>query len=47
MGTKLTDQCMRLGMAIIVIALISLALHQFSSRASAVEPNPSSISYRR
>ena len=29
------DQCVRLGMAIIIIALISLALYQFSNRANA------------
>ncbi|MDP2295710.1 MAG: hypothetical protein Q8M24_09645 [Pseudolabrys sp.] len=29
------DQCVRLGMAIVVIALISLALYQFSNRANA------------
>ena len=46
MGTRLTDQCVRLGMAIVVIALISIALYQFSSRAGAFEPNASSISYR-
>ena len=34
----LLDQCVRLGMAIVVIALISIALYTFSGRASAVEP---------
>ena len=29
------DQCVRLGMAIIIIALISLELYQFSSRSQA------------
>jgi hypothetical protein len=29
------DQCVRLGMAIVIIALISLALYQFSNRAHA------------
>jgi uncharacterized membrane protein YtjA (UPF0391 family) len=43
--TRLTDQCVRLGMAIIVIALISLALYQFSGRAGAAA-NTSSISFR-
>lgn len=33
------DQCVRLGMALVIIALISIALYQFSGRASAVEPN--------
>jgi len=26
------DQCVRLGMALVIIALVSLALYQFSSR---------------
>ncbi len=43
--TRLTDQCVRLGMAIVVIALISLALYQFSSRAGAAS-HGSSISFR-
>jgi hypothetical protein len=34
----LLDQCVRLCMAIVVIALISIALYQFSGRASAIEP---------
>lgn len=34
----MVDQCVRLGMAIVIIALVSLALYQFSGRASAVEP---------
>lgn len=29
------DQCVRLGMAIVIIALISLALYQFSGRVHA------------
>lgn len=29
------NQCVRLGMAIVIIALISLALYQFSNRAHA------------
>lgn len=29
------DQCVRLGMAIVIIALISLALYQFSNRVHA------------
>lgn len=29
------DQCVRLGMAIVIIALISLALYQFGNRAQA------------
>lgn len=31
----MVDQCVRLGMAIVIIALISLALYQFSGRAHA------------
>jgi hypothetical protein len=34
------DQCVRLGMAIIIIALISLALYQFSNRAHARSHSP-------
>jgi hypothetical protein len=41
------DQCVRLGMAVAIIALVSVALYQFSSRASAVEPhNAGVIGYR-
>jgi len=29
------DQCVRLGMAIVIIALVSLALYQFSGRTHA------------
>jgi hypothetical protein len=43
----MTDQCVRLGLAIAVIAMISLALYQFSGRAGAVEPAFSGIGYRR
>jgi hypothetical protein len=43
--TRLTDQCVRLGMAIVVIALISVALYQFGNRAGAL-PNGGSITYR-
>jgi hypothetical protein len=42
----MTDQCVRLGMAIIIIALISIGLYQLSGRASAVEPNFNGIAYR-
>ena len=31
----MVDQCVRLGLAIVIIALISLALYQFSGRAHA------------
>lgn len=43
----MVDQCVRLGMAIVAIALISLALYQFSGRASAVEPHVGTFSIRR
>lgn len=39
MHANATDQWVRLGLAIAIIALISLCLHQFSGRASAVEPS--------
>lgn len=42
----MTDQCVRLGMAIVIIALISLGLYQFSGRAGAVEPNINGITFR-
>ncbi len=29
------DQCVRLGMAIVIIVLVSLALYQFSGRSNA------------
>jgi hypothetical protein len=42
----MADQWVRLGMAIVIIALISLGLYQFSGRAGAVEPNFHGITYR-
>ena len=36
----MVDQCVRLGMAIVIIALISLALYQFSGRAHARSVTP-------
>jgi hypothetical protein len=42
----MVDQCVRLGMAIAVIALISAALYQFSGRAGAFEPHAGSIGYQ-
>lgn len=39
----MVDQCVRLGMAIVVILLISAALYQFSGRAGAFEPSASGI----
>jgi len=38
-SAKPVDQWVHLGMAIVVIALVSLALYQFSGRARAFEPN--------
>jgi hypothetical protein len=40
------DQWVRLGMAIVVIALISVGLHQFSRHAIAVEPGFPAMTYR-
>ncbi|MFN3658542.1 MAG: hypothetical protein ACK4UO_14935 [Pseudolabrys sp.] len=42
----MADQWVRLGMAITIIALISLCLYQFSGRASAVEPRSHGIVWR-
>lgn len=42
----MADQWVRLSMAIIVIALISIGLYQFSGRAGAGEPNVNPISFR-
>ncbi len=39
----MADQWVRLGMAIIVIALISIGLYQFSGRAGVVERNVNPI----
>ena len=46
MGTKMVDQWVRLGMALVIIALVSIGLYQFSWRAGAVEPNYSGLSFR-
>ncbi len=46
MRVNVADQCVRLGMAIVIIALISISLYQFSRRASVVEPTFSGIAYR-
>ena len=40
------DQWVRLGMAIAIIALVSLGLYQFSGRANAGAPIVSGIAYR-
>lgn len=41
------DQCVRLGMALVIIALVSIALYQFGGRASAVEPGVSVLNVRK
>ena len=38
MHASVTDQCVRLAFAIILIALVSFALYQFAGRASAYAP---------
>ena len=43
MSAGLVDQCVRLGMAIVIIALISVTLYRFSGRANAIEPNIGAI----
>jgi len=43
---NMADQWVRLGMAIVIIALTSLGLYQFSGRASAIEPAFSGITFR-
>ena len=43
---RIVDQWVRLGMAIVVIALVSLALYQFSGRAGAFEPAVTGVPYR-
>lgn len=44
MQASVTDQCVRLGFAIVLIVLISLALYQFAGHASAFEPAASVVS---
>jgi hypothetical protein len=41
------DQWVRLGMALCVIALISISLYQFGGRAGAVEPAAITFSHPR
>ena len=38
-GMDMADQWVRLGMAIVIIALISIGLYQFSARAGGIDPN--------
>jgi hypothetical protein len=42
----MADQWVRLGMAIVIIALISLGLYQFGGRAGAVEPRYHGLNFR-
>ena len=42
----MADQWVRLGMALVLIALVSISLHAFSSRARAVEPSLAGVVYR-
>lgn len=42
----MADQWVRLGMAIVIIALISIGLYAFGGRAGAVEPGFTGIVYR-
>jgi hypothetical protein len=46
MRKSVADQWVRLGMAIVIIALISLGLYQFSGRASAVQPTLGGIAHQ-
>lgn len=46
-GLAMVDQCVRLGIAIAVIALISIGLYQFSGRAGAGEPALRSVPFPR
>jgi hypothetical protein len=43
----MADQWVRLGMAITIIALISIGLYQFGARAGAIAPAAPSITYAR
>ncbi len=43
----MTDQCVRLGMTVVIIALVSIGLYQFSGHAGAVEPVVTDFSFRR
>ena len=43
----MADQWVRLGMAITIIALISVGLYQLGGRASAVQPASPPLAYQR
>lgn len=42
----MVDCWVRLGMALVLIALVSLGLYQFGGRAGAVEPHFTGMTYR-
>ena len=42
----MVDQCVRLGMAIVIIALVSIGLYQFGARAGMAQPNIDPITLR-
>jgi len=46
MRKSAADQWVRLGMAIVIIALISLGLYQFSGHASTLQPTLGGIVHR-
>lgn len=47
MRATMMDQCVRLAMAIIIIALVSITLYNFSSRTGSVAPSAvGDLSYR-
>jgi hypothetical protein len=43
----MADQWVRLGTAIIIIALISIGLYQLSGRANAIQPVSPVLAYQR
>lgn len=43
----MADQLVRLGLVVVIIMLVSICLYQVGGRASAVEPDIASVSYRR
>lgn len=48
MRATLMDQCVRLGMAIVLIALVSVTLYNFSSRTGSIGSGAlTDISFRR
>jgi hypothetical protein len=42
----MADQCVRLGLALVIIALVSAGLYTFGGRAGAVEPAFTGFIYR-